>query len=847
MLALSLTRLIAQRFRLVSTSISVFIGIAFLAGSMVLIDTLGASFDELATDINEGVDVVVRSSELVESGFAQVRGQLDESVLATVEGIDGVAEAQPNIEGYAQLVDAQGEAVGNPGQGAPTIGVNWSDSDVLNQVTVAEGQAPRKPDEVVIDRYTAEANGFAVGDTVTVLLKVPPEEFTITGIGTFGESDSLMGASLVMFDFTTAQRVLGSPGMISSVSVAAVPGVSQEELRDRITAQLPIRTEALTGADSVAELQGDISEALSFFNTFMTIFALIALFVAAFIIYNTFSILVAQRTKETALLRALGAGRRQVIGSVLFEAVLMGIIASAAGIVAGIGVAELLKRLLGTVGLEIPGSNVVFEASTAYNALIAGVAITAVSAVIPALRASRTSPLAALREASVDDSALSRSRMVFGFLTLAVCGAMLMAGLFADISNRLMFVGLGAAGIFIGVAAWGPIVARPFARIVGAPLARLRGLPGELAQENGMRNPRRTATTAAALMIGVGLVSAISIFAASTTRTVDKIIDDTVVGDLVIESGSQGFGGLSPVLAEEVSALPEVALASGVRIALTEVDGEGQTLLAFETVDMGDLVDVGIVAGDPATLGVDGLAVLDTEAEDRGWALGSEVTLDFVQTGRQAFEVGLIYTEDALVGPMFISNDAYEANSTEIFDMSVYVLANDSYTTDQFRTAVEAAAAPYPNAEVMDLGELKASISAQVDQMLTLVYALLALAVIIALIGIANTIALSTVERTREIGLLRAVGMTRPQLRASVRWESFLIALLGTTMGLTLGLFFGWSMVEALRDEGITELAIPLPQIGVVAVLAAGAGVIASLRPAAKAARLPILDAVASG
>lgn len=847
MLALSLTRLIAQRFRLVSTSISVFIGIAFLAGSMVLIDTLGASFDELATDINEGVDVVVRSSELVESGFAQVRGQLDESVLATVEGIDGVAEAQPNIEGYAQLVDAQGEAVGNPGQGAPTIGVNWSDSDVLNQVTVAEGQAPREPDEVVIDRYTAETNGFAVGDTVTVLLKVPPEEFTITGIGTFGESDSLMGASLVMFDFTTAQRVLGSPGMISSVSVAAVPGVSQEELRDRITAQLPIRTEALTGADSVAELQGDISEALSFFNTFMTIFALIALFVAAFIIYNTFSILVAQRTKETALLRALGAGRRQVIGSVLFEAVLMGIIASAAGIVAGIGVAELLKRLLGTVGLEIPGSNVVFEASTAYNALIAGVAITAVSAVIPALRASRTSPLAALREASVDDSALSRSRMVFGFLTLAVCGAMLMAGLFADISNRLMFVGLGAAGIFIGVAAWGPIVARPFARVVGAPLARLRGLPGELAQENGMRNPRRTATTAAALMIGVGLVSAISIFAASTTRTVDKIIDDTVVGDLVIESGSQGFGGLSPVLAEEVSALPEVALASGVRIALTEVDGEGQTLLAFETVDMGDLVDVGIVAGDPATLGVDGLAVLDTEAEDRGWALGSEVTLDFVQTGRQAFEVGLIYTEDALVGPMFISNDAYEANSTEIFDMSVYVLANDSYTTDQFRTAVEAAAAPYPNAEVMDLGELKASISAQVDQMLTLVYALLALAVIIALIGIANTIALSTVERTREIGLLRAVGMTRPQLRASVRWESFLIALLGTTMGLTLGLFFGWSMVEALRDEGITELAIPLPQIGVVAVLAAGAGVIASLRPAAKAARLPILDAVASG
>jgi putative ABC transport system permease protein len=362
-----------------------------------------------------------------------------------------------------------------------------------------------------------------------------------------------------------------------------------------------------------------------------------------------------------------------------------------------------------------------------------------------------------------------------------------------------------------------------------------------------MRNPRRTATTAAALMIGVGLVSAISIFAASTTETVDKIIDDTVVGDLVVDSGSQGFGGLSPALAEDVNALPEVALASGVRALLAEIDGEGEPMLAFETVDMDDLVDVGIVAGDPATLGVDGLAVLDTEAEARGWELGSEVTITFVNSGAQPFTVGLIYTEDSLVGPLFISTEAHEANSTEVFDMSVYVLAAEGVPTDEFRSAVETVTAPYPNAEVMDLGELKDSISAQVDQMLTLVYALLALAVIIALIGIANTIALSTVERTREIGLLRAVGMTRSQLRASVRWESFLIAVLGTTMGLALGLFFGWAMVEALRDEGITELAIPLPQIIVVAILAAAAGVFASLRPAAKAARLPILDAVVSG
>lgn len=847
MLRLSLGRFLAHKFRLISTSISVLIGVAFLAGSMLLIDTLGESFDNLVTDINEGVDVVVRSEDMIESGLNEVRGRIDKSLVETVRGVDGVAAAEPTVEGYAQLIDANGDPVGNPAEGAPTIGANWSEAEALRQVTLVEGSPPHAANEVVIDRHTADDNGFAVGDSVTILLQVPPEMFTISGIVTFGETDSLLGASLSVFELSTAQRVLGTPGKINAVTVAAQSGVSQEELRDRIAAAMPSGVEALTGDESIDELQTDISEALGFFSTFMTIFALIALFVAAFIIYNTFSILVAQRTKETALLRALGAGRRQVIGAVLLEALLVGLIASGLGIVAGIGVAEALKQLLSVLGFDLPTSGLVFEPSTAYNALVVGVLITAVSAVIPAFRALRTSPLAALREASVDDSALSRPRMMFGVLWLAVSLVLLFMGLFTNAGQRLFSIGLGAAGVFIAVAALGPIVARPFARVVGAPLARLRGLPGELAQENGMRNPRRTATTAAALMVGVGLVSAIAIFAASTTRSVDKIIDESVVGDLIIDSGSQGaFGGLSPDLAKRVDELPEVEVATGVRLALTEVDGNSQAILAFDTTTMERLADVALIDGEPAELGTSGLAVLDTEAEDRGWTIGSPVSIRFVDTGIQQFEVQVIYGEDQLVGPMFMSSDAYEANNDQVFDLSIYVLSDDSFSTEQFRAAVEEVAAPYPNADVLSLSELKQSVRDDVDQMLALVYALLALAIVIALIGIANTLALSIVERTREIGLLRSLGMTRPQLRATVRWESFLIALLGSSLGLVIGVFFGWALVEALEDEGITELAIPPVQIVIVVLIAVAAGVLASLRPAARAAKLPILEALAA-
>ena len=845
MFRIALDGLLARKFRLFSTSLSVMIGVAFLAGSMVLIDTIDKTFDDLFAEIGEDVDAVVRSDNVIESDFGDLRSRVDDGLLDTVRAVDGVAGADGDVGGYAQLVGPDGEPIGSLDNGPPTLGASWTDVPELNPLRVVAGEPPRGPDEILIDKQSADDGPFAVGDTVTVLAQGPPRQFTVVGIATFGDADSPLGASLAVFDLETAQEVLAEPGKFDSIGVVAADGISETEITERLAAALPAGHEAVTGQAIVEESQSEVADALSFFNTFMLVFAAIALFVAAFIIYNTFSILVAQRTRELALLRALGASRPQVVGSVLIEAVVVGLVASAVGLVAGIGVASLLKQLLDAAGIPIPAGSVVFEANTVWMALTVGVGVTLVSAVIPARRASATAPMAAIREVGADDGALSSKRLALGFGALAVGLAGLLWGLFGDSFNTAITVGGGAALAFIGVAALSPAVARPFSQLLGAPIARVRGVPGELAQENAMRNPKRTATTAAALMIGVGLVAAITIFADSAKASINKVIDDSFVGDLVIDSGAVGFGGLSPELAAELNDLPEVESASGVRLGLAEVDGENATLFGVDPATMGDIVDVGVREGSIPALDENDLAVHEDYASKQGWVVGDPVEIRFPETGSQQFEVSLIFTKDDLTGNFFIGNPAFEANYPDLFDFQVYILRNEAMAPEQVRAAVEAVAAGYPNAEVQDLQEFKDATADQINQLLGLIYALLALAVIIALLGIANTLALSIIERNHELGLLRAVGMTRSQLRSSVRWEAVLIALLGTTLGAVIGLFFGWVIVRALADEGFSEFRMPLGQLGVIFLLAVLAGVIASLRPGYRAAKMNVLEAVA--
>ena len=634
---------------------------------------------------------------------------------------------------------------------------------------------------------------------------------------------------------------------MDAIKVVAADGVSDEQVVERIAQVVPDQVEVLTGAEITAEDQSDIKEGMGFFNTFLLTFALIALFVGSFIIYNSFSILVAQRGRDMALLRAIGASRRQVLGSVLLEAVVVGLIASVVGLAAGIGVASGLKVMLDTMGIDIPAGGVVLTSSTVIISLIAGLGVSVASALLPARRASRVAPVAAMRDVAVDSSGSSRRRAVIGTAVTALGGASIAQGLFAGGDSTLMAVGLGVALVFLGVAVLGPILARPLSRVLGSPLPRLKGMSGTLARENAMRNPKRTSATAAAL---------------DDRRRPRRVHHDpgrrrrrrpsptawtrSFTGDLVIDSGTYAGGGLDPQLASDIAALPEVAAVSGLRNVPAEIDGSSTMLVGVDSATIEEVFDLGVTDGALADLGDGEIAIQADKASDHGWTLGDTIPVRFAETGVQQLTVAALYEDADLAGPYVVGNAVLEANVADQFDSMVFVRLADGVDTEAATAAVTEAASQNPLAEVQDRDAFKASMGAQIDMLLNLIYALLALAVIIALLGIANTLALSIFERTRELGLLRAVGMTRAQVRATVRWESVIIALLGTTLGLAIGTSFGWVMVQALEDQGLNTFHIPVTQLAVVVAISAIAGVVAAVLPARRAAKLDVLEAISA-
>ena len=521
----------ARKLRLLTTSIAVLLGVAFMAGTLVLTDTIGQTFDDLFADVNSGTDAYVRGEAAFEADeLGGQRARLDESLADTIGGIDGVAVAAPSIQAYAQIVDKDGEPMGDPEMGAPTYGANWLADDDLNPFELAAGRAPEAADEVVIDQGSAKAAGYQVGDDASVLTQAGEQAVTIVGIATFGGTDSPGGASFALFTLDAAETYLTAPGKVDAIKVVAADGVSDEQVVERIAQVVPDQVEVLTGAEITAEDQSDIKEGLGFFNTFLLTFALIALFVGSFIIYNSFSILVAQRGRDMALLRAIGASRRQVLGSVLLEAVVVGLIASVVGLAAGVGVASGLKVMLTTMGIDIPAGGIVLTSSTVVISLIAGLGVSIASALLPARRASRVAPVAAMRDVAVDSSGSSRRRAVIGTVVTGLGGASIAQGLFAGGDAALMAVGLGVALVFLGVAVLGPILARPLSRVLGSPLPHLKGMSGTLARENAMRNPKRTSATAAALMIGVALVGFITILASSTKASIGDSLDSSFKG-----------------------------------------------------------------------------------------------------------------------------------------------------------------------------------------------------------------------------------------------------------------------------------------------------------------------------
>jgi putative ABC transport system permease protein len=849
MIKIVLEGLLARKIRLFATALAVTLGVAFMAGTFVLSDTMGRTFDDLSAGVYKGTDAVVRASAVLNGPQGDQRPSIDASLARSLGHVPGVAAAEGTIWGYARLIGKNGKPLGNPAMGAPTLGTNWYASSQLNPMHLVAGHAPRLPGEVVIDKKSARDGHLQVGDTTTVIVKGPPRRVYISGVAGFGTADSPAGASVVMFTTPVAQRLLTAPGKVTGISFIASPGVSQQQLVNNLRRVLPAGTEAVTGATITKEMQDAFQKAMAFFSTFLLIFAVVALLVGSFMILNTFAITVAQRTRENGLLRALGASRRQVLRSVLAEALVVGVIASAIGLAAGVAVAAGLKAMLNALGFGMPAGGVVFSARTVIVSVLAGLIVTLVAAVSPARKAAKVPPVAAMQDLRVGSTGYgSKERVMVGIAILAAGIGALFTGLFTHVASPILIVGAGALLVFLGVSVLGRTVSLPLSKAIGAPLPRLRGVTGSLAQENAMRNPKKTAASASALMIGVGLVGFITILASSSTASVNAAIDRSFAGDMVIDSGGGLIGGVDPALATHLNKLPQVSAATGVAVGLAKVFGQVEQISAVDPTAAGKIFDVGARQGSIAGLGKTGIAVYTDVAKKEHLKLGDTVPVVFTDTGAQRLRVALIYSKNTTLPttPRYIiGTPAYDANFATRYDVQVIVKKAPTATSAAALAAVKKLATQYaPGSAVMDRAAYRAERVKPINQLLYLVYALLALAIIIALLGIGNTLALSIFERTRELGVMRAVGMTRSQLRSTIRWESVIIALQGTVLGLLIGVFFGWVLILAMKDQGVTEFSIPYGRLAIVVVAAALAGVVAAILPSRRAAKLNVLRAI---
>jgi putative ABC transport system permease protein len=842
MLRTTLTALWSRKRRLLGTALSVVLGVAFLTATLVMSDSATAGFSTAFAEANAGTDALVRSETRLTGGEEVRAAPIDAAVLDTVASVDGVAAGAPSVEGVGQVLDGDGDPVG--GNGPPTLATNWITDPELNGWDLASGRAPEADGEVVIDRGTAEEATLGLGDSATVLVPAPVD-VTVVGIATFGGEDSLGGSTLVAFGTEEAQRLLlGSTDRLTGVVVAAADGVSEDELVDRLDPVLPAGVEAITGSALTAEQEAEIeSDFLGFMKAALLVFAFVALLVAAFSIFNTFSILVAQRTRESALLRALGASRRQVLASAIGEAAIVGLIGATVGLAAGLLVTTGLFGLLEAAGLGLPLDGTVFTAETALTAAGVGLLVTLAGGLVPAWKASRVRPLAALRDVAVDTSSSSRWRAVVGLAGVAGGAALVLSG---TSDGGLARAGLGALVLTIGVVLLGPVVARPVGTVLAAPL-RLRGVSGDLAARNAVRNPRRTSGTAAALLVGVGVVSLFTVFAASVEASIDDAVRRSFGGDLVVTPTAWGGAGLSEEVVTDVGDLTEVTTAAGLGYGAITLDGNDDDAGFADPAQLAAVADLDLVEGELTDLDATGLAMSAQYASEHDLRVGDTVTVGFVDGATEALTLVATFGDRAIGGDILVPTAVWTRHDPQPAYFMVLVDLADGVSLDEGRAAVEGITDGAGAPEVLDRDEYIESQAAEIDTLLTVIYGLLAVAILIALMGIANTLSLSVHERTRELGLLRAVGQTRSQVRAMVRWESVVVATFGAVGGLGIGVFLGWGLVRALNAaEGFGTFAVPVGSMITVLLVGAVVGVLAGLRPAWRASRLNVLTAVAT-
>jgi putative ABC transport system permease protein len=827
----TLRNLAAHKIRLVLTAVAVILGVAFVAGTLIFTDSMNKQFDDLFSRVGKNVAVDVRAKQVVDGGDDGSAAQpVPASVLTTLRGIDGVKDPRGNVSGYAAVVGKDGKVVGTPQNGPPQIGANWTNSGANE---LSSGRAPQGPNEVVVDERTAEKGGFRVGDTAQVLTAGPPQRMRIVGLVDTG---NLMGATLTAFDTPTAQRLMLKPGYFSDIEMGST-GPSQTELRDRVAKALPGGLEAVTGEKLREETKSDIATMMNFFRTFLLVFALISIFVGAFIIFNTFSMLVAQRTRELALLRAVGAARAQVTRAVIGEAVAVGVVGSTLGLVVGAGLASLLQSQVGDAG----SGGLTFTVTPVIWSYVVGILVTVVSAYFPARRAAKIPPVAAMR----DDVALPqrslRIRIALGSLLTLVGAALIGIGLGGGGGNPVVPVGVGAFAVFIGVAMLAPVISVPVLRVLGAAPARLMGSPGRLARQNALRNPRRTAATAAALMIGLALITTVNVLGATMRASIDEQVDAQFGADYLVMP--KGAGGIAGDVEQKLKAVPGVRSASSTYEGQAKISGKEVSFMSGDAAVIAKAATLKMLSGG-TDLGPAGMMVDEDTAKDNGWKVGSAVPVTFADGKTERLTVAGVYAKSDLIGPRLVSTQTYMRHTVK---PSMDAVVVDTATTDAAtKSALESALKDHPDVTVFDQSALKDETRKQVDGLVSFLTILLVMSVIIAAVGVVNTLALSVIERTREIGLLRAIGISRRQLRRMIRVESIMIAVFGALLGVGIGVAFGAAFQNAMADKGLGVLAVPYGTLVVYLVVAAVIGVLAALWPAWRAGRMDVLKAIAT-
>lgn len=847
MLRATLRTAFAHKGRLVLSMLAVILGVAFVTGSLMLT----AALDRTFVDIIEGSaqDVQVTREPAVERDITTDTGDaapllVSQEVVDQVREIEGVAAAGGAIgRNGVYLLDGEGEVVG--AQGPPALGVNWDPDPLLNVSEIIDGREPQKKDEIAVDDVTFPKIGAAIGDEVTVITPVGEVVTTLVGTFRFGETGSLAGATLTAFTSEQAQELLTEPGQWMAVDVAVADGFTDEAVADAITEALDDEDlVAKTRAVQVEEQSTALQEGLSFFTYIMVGFAGISLFVAAFLIYNTFNMLIAQRGRELALMRAIGATRGQVLRSVLVEAVLMAVAAVVLGIMLGYVLALGLSALFASIGLDLTSGIAITPASMLWAAVV-GMVVTLLAAVIPAARASRIPPVAALREADTADEGIGRVRTVVGVVLLVAAAVIITAGLAnSDTGSRALQTSLGALLLLISVVTLSPALSVALVAIV-APAVRFLGrTPGKLAARNAARAPRRLATTASALTIGLALVVAVTIITSSAKVSIEQLVDDSFRAELIVTTTTQQ--PFDTGIADEISQIDGVEYVISESGGPARIEGKDELIVAIGGGPLDSVYSVDAVSGEFGSL-TKGKAVVSTDlADERGWKIGDKIPVLFPSGEEQTFTLVGSYEPNSLITGFVIPLDDYRELGGAAQDRALLVTlepeADEAAVLDQ----VEDAASVNPLVEVLDQSEIKELSAEQLNQLLYLVYAMLALSVIIAALGVVNTLALSVIERTREIGLLRAVGATRRQIRKAIRWEAVIVALLGAVLGIAAGIAAGTALQRALAETGIDILDIPVGTLLIILALAVLIGVLAAVLPARRAARLNMLEAIAT-